>query len=115
MANSGIKGEQMKHVGFRMPLDVYHDYLAVAEARGIDLTALLNWVTAEFRPALLLKHAQHQTAMLRATLADPQQNRVDDANAANAIASVNDLIRQMQELLAVLQRRPGGDGAREAA
>jgi len=115
VAKSGRKTEEMRHVGFRMPVDVHRDYLAVAEARGIDLTALLNWVTAEFRPLLLLKHAEYHAGMLRAAIVDPQQSQVDDANAANAIASVNDLIRQMQELSAVLQRRSGGENARAAA
>src|SRR5207249_590201 len=63
---AGRKAKAMKHVGFRIPLHLYEEYFRVAEARSIDLTALFILVLNEFRPMLLLKHAKHQAAMLRA-------------------------------------------------
>ena len=53
MAKGGRKSKEMKHVGFRMPLDVYQDYVMIAESRGVDLSAVFNWTLHEFRPTLL--------------------------------------------------------------
>jgi hypothetical protein len=114
MAKAGSKTKEMKHVGFRMPLDVYQDYVTVAEARGLDLSAVLNWATAEFRPVLLLKHAEYQTAMLRASIVGPQPPAPVDQQGGDALATINDLVRQMQELAAVLRTRAPGDSARLA-
>jgi hypothetical protein len=72
MARGGRKAKDTKHVGFRMPLDLYGDYLAVAEARGVDLTALFCWALSEFRPALLLRHEAHRAALRAAN--EPEAN-----------------------------------------
>jgi hypothetical protein len=115
MAKAGRKTQEMKHIGFRMPLDVHRDYVTVAESRGVDLSAILNWVLNEFRPALLLKHAQHQAAMLRASIVDPQKGGAENDDKEEAITSLNGLIRQMQELTILLQKRPPSDGGQRAA
>src|SRR5437868_1706478 len=66
MARTRRKTAGMRHVSFRMPAEVHEDYVAVAEERGVDLSALLNWVVVEYRPVLLLRRAEHGAAMLRA-------------------------------------------------
>jgi hypothetical protein len=114
MPKPGRKADH-KHIGFRVPLDLYNDYLTVAEARGIDLTALLNWVLAEFRPVLLLKHAQHQAAMLRVHLIDPYKSPAEDGQESAALASANSVLQQMEQLAAILQNRPVNEEARRTA
>jgi hypothetical protein len=113
MAKAGRKTEEMRHVSFRMLQAVYDDYVMVAEARGVDLSSVLNWVLVEFLPVLLLRHAEHVAGMLRAATAGP--GTADDAEAADAAARVNDLIRQLQELTALVRRRAGGGDRRRAA
>jgi hypothetical protein len=115
MAKGGRKSKEMKHVGFRMPLDVYQDYVMIAESRGVDLSAVFNWTLHEFRPTLLLKHAQHQTAMLRAAVADPEQNAVEGGDKPDPLAALNDLVRQIQELASILHARSCKDDDRLAA
>src|SRR5438067_1619973 len=66
MDKTGKKSLDMKHVSFRMPADVHHEYLAVAQSRGVDLSAVLNWVLIEMLPVLVLRRAEHAAAMLRA-------------------------------------------------
>lgn len=65
------KVSRTKQVSFRMPADVYRDYAAVAGSRGMDLSALLNWVTSEYRPKLLREKAEHDEAMRSAAVAPP--------------------------------------------
>jgi hypothetical protein len=105
MAKAGRKTQEMRHVSFRMPADVHRDYVTIAEARGTDLSAVLNWVLVEHRPALLLRHANHKAAMLRAALADPQQGEALASDPAPALDQVNDLIRQLQEVSAQLLKK----------
>jgi predicted DNA-binding ribbon-helix-helix protein len=44
---------ETKAKSVRIPLDVYADLQAVAAARGIDFTALVNSVLADARPELV--------------------------------------------------------------
>jgi hypothetical protein len=114
MAKAGRKTQEMRHVSFRMPTDVYLDYVTVAEARGVDLSSVINWVMVEFRPVLLLRHAEHKAAMLRAAVADAQPSTAGGTDTADAVARVNDLIRQLQELADILRRRASGEDKRRA-
>jgi hypothetical protein len=61
-----MPNKRTKQVSFRMLGDVHADYVAVAESRGVDLSALLNWVVVEFRPLLLAEKAKHDAAMAKA-------------------------------------------------
>jgi hypothetical protein len=49
MTKRAQKGYETRPVSFRMPADVYNDLAAVAEMRGVDLSAMLNWIVAEYR------------------------------------------------------------------
>jgi hypothetical protein len=98
------KTKEMKHVGFRMPIHLYEEYCRVAEARSIDLTALFLWVLNEFRPMLLLKHAKHQAAMLRAAIEDPQPGATQ-ADEPDMLAATNELLHQMDAVSALLRKR----------
>ena len=36
-----------------MPRDLFDDLAVIAKWRGVDVSALLNWILAEYRPILL--------------------------------------------------------------
>ena len=86
----------MRHVSFRMPADVHQDYVAVAESRGVDLSALLNWVAVEYRPVLLMRRAENGAMMLRATVVGLPHGATVGPDPREALARLNDLIRQLQ-------------------
>ena len=115
MARTGRKTQEMRHVSFRMPADVHADYVAVAESRGVDLSALLNWVVVEFHPLLLLRRAQHQAAMLNATAFGLPQRSGAGPGPQDALDRVNEVIRQLQDVASKLSQKVGSDGARAAA
>src|SRR5215472_4159385 len=102
MAKIGRKTQEMKHVSFRMPARVHQDYVAVAETRGVDLSALLNWVVVEYWPMLLVKHAQHGGTLLRAAVIGLPPGAVTGPNPLEALERVNELIQQLQEVAAKL-------------
>src|SRR5947209_13198614 len=84
MPKRAAKGQETRPVSFRMPLDVYDDLAGVAEARGVDLSAILNWICAEYRPVLLLKQAVQQAGMLHAKVTDlrePTNQRIGAGEA----------------------------------
>src|SRR5260370_36984759 len=115
MARTGRKTKEMRHVSFRMPADVYQDYVAVAESRGVDLSAVLNWVAVDYRPMLLLRLAENGAGMLRAAVVGLPQAAGIGPDAPQALDRLNGLIGQLQEVASKLSRCVGGDGARPAA
>jgi len=42
----------MTHLNLKVPAELKADYIAAASAKGIDLTALINQILAEARPAI---------------------------------------------------------------
>jgi hypothetical protein len=115
MAKAGRRSKEVKHVGFRMPLDLYHEYLAVADTRGLDLTVLFLWALNECRPTLLLRHAKHQAALLHAALVDPQEVADDEDNESDMLVATNDLLRKIEDLATILRKRAVKDEGRQAA
>jgi hypothetical protein len=113
MARTGRKAE-MRHVSFNMPVEVHQDYITVAQSRGVDLSAVLNWVLAEFRPTLLMRHAQHMAAMLRASAAGLPQSEVASPDSQEALARAKELMGQLQEMASKLAGQAGGEQRREA-
>jgi hypothetical protein len=114
MTKAGRKTQEMKHVSFRMPARVHQDYVAIAETRGVDLSALLNWVVVEYWPMLLVKHAQHGGAMLRAAVIGLPPGAGTGPNSQEALERVNELIRQLQEVAGKLVDQTGDGQRREA-
>jgi hypothetical protein len=54
-----------RHVSFRMPQESYDELLLVAAIRGVDLSALLNWIVSEHRQErckIIAGHQQRQEA-----------------------------------------------------
>ena len=107
MAKTGKKSIDMHHVSFRMPAAVHQDYLAVAESRGVDLSAVLNWVLVEYWPTLLLRRAEHGAAMLRAVTTGMPLHEGPDPQVLSA--RLNELISQLQGVAS----RLSGEGTEE--
>ncbi len=114
MANAGKKTLEMRPVSFRMPADVHQDYVAVAQSRGVDLSALLNWVLIEFWPVLLLRRAEHGAAMLRAVGANLPQSMGAGPDPQETLAKVNGLIGQLQDVASTLAAQLGSGERRRA-
>jgi hypothetical protein len=111
MPRTGRKAE-MRHVSFNVPVDVHQDYLTIAQARGVDLSAVLNWVLAEFRPTLLLRHAQHMAAMLRAGAAGLPQGEPTSQESQEALAKVKELMGHVQDVACALAGETRGEQRR---
>jgi post-segregation antitoxin (ccd killing protein) len=59
-------GGRTRPITARIPVAVYADLAAVAEARGIDMSALLNQLLAEARPGLVRWLREHEEALATA-------------------------------------------------
>src|SRR5262245_21571824 len=95
------KREAPRAFSFRMPGDVYDDLAAVARARGVDMSGVLNWILAEYRPILVKKRAEHEKAM-REAVASREWEKMGPAEALRA---VRELLRQLQDEYAALSKR----------
>jgi hypothetical protein len=109
------KTQEMKHVSFRMPAEVHQDYVSVAESRGVDLSAILNWILVEHRPQALLLRAKNEAAMLQATAAGLPPNLSAGPAPQQALKELSDLIRTLQEVASKLEKQVASSGARAAA
>jgi hypothetical protein len=96
MTKNGRKTQEMRHVSFRMPASVHQDYVAVAQSRGVDLSALLNWILVEYWPLLLLRQAEHQAGMLHAAVVGLPRHAAVGPDPQDALDGVNKLIGQLQ-------------------
>jgi hypothetical protein len=105
----------MRHVSFRMPADVHQDYVAVAESRGVDLSALLNWVVVDYRPMLLLRRAENEAAMLRAAMIGLPPEARTGPDPEEALTRLKEVIRQLQNVADKLAGHVGGEEKRRAA
>jgi hypothetical protein len=116
MARTGKKTKEMRQVSFRMSVDTLDDYISVAKARGVDLSALLNWVLVEYRPLLLLRRAEHDVAMIRAAAAGLAQagSMGVGIDVQGAVSKLNELIHQLHEVSSKLSRQASGEGKRVA-
>jgi hypothetical protein len=97
-----------------MPLGLYNEFSAVAESRGVDMSGLLNWMCAEYRPMLLKKKAEHDANMIEAAKASLRENLVSPDGSKQALGTLRDLLKQMQDLYAELAKRALDEDARRA-
>ena len=114
MTQRAQKGYATRTVAFRMPLDLYNEFSAVAESRGVDMSGLLNWMCAEYRPTLLKKKAEHDALMLEAAKASLRENLASAGDSRKALGTLRDLLKQMQDLYAQLSKRALDEDARMA-
>jgi len=105
MTKRAQKGYETRSVSFRMPLDLYNDLSAVAEMRAVDLSGMLNWICAEYRPALLKKKSEYEAAMLEAAAANLRENLASPDGTQKALGVLRDLLKQLQDLYAAMAKR----------
>jgi hypothetical protein len=84
-----------------MPGDVFDDLAAVARARGVDVSGVLNWLIAEARPGLVQEHAQHEKR-LREAAASREWEKLGPAEALRAL---RDLLGHLQDEYTALSER----------
>ena len=93
------KGPETRPVSFRMPVAIYNDLAEVAASRGVDVSAILNWICAEYHPTLLLKRS-----------AGLSSRPVDGL----ALRIVRDMLTKLQDLHETLSKRALDEGERRA-
>ena len=114
MTQRAQKSSSTRTVAFRMPLDIYTEFSATAESRGVDMSGLLNWICAEYRPALLKEKGEWDTRMLEAAKASLRENLASAGDSRKALGTLRDLLKQMQDLYAQLSKRALDEDARMA-
>src|SRR5436309_328558 len=97
MTQRAQKSQETRSVSFRMPLSLYNDLTAVAEMRGVDLSGMLNWICAEYRPMLLKKKAE--------CAADLRENLASPVGTDKALGVLRDLLKQLQDMYGTLVKR----------
>jgi hypothetical protein len=111
MAKRTEKRQEARSFTFRMPGDVFEDLAAVARARGVDVSAMLNWILAEYHPMLVKKRAEHEKAML-----DAVASREWEAHSPEeALRILRDLLSKLQDEYSELSRQLLSSGTRQAA
>jgi hypothetical protein len=101
MPKRAEKREAPRAFTVRMPGDVYDDLAAVARSRGVDMSAVVNWMLAEYRPTLLKKRAEHEKAMMDAAAS----REWEKMGPVEALRVLRDLLRQLQDEYAALSKR----------
>src|SRR5437588_7059984 len=108
------KSYETRSVSFRMPLDLYNDLSAFAEMRGVDLSGMLNWICAEYRPTLLKRKAEYEAAMLEAAAVSLRENLASEGGTGKALGVLRDLLKQLQDMYAALSKRALDEDERRA-
>jgi hypothetical protein len=97
-----------------MPLDMYNDFSAVAEMRGVDMSGMMNWICAEYRPMLLKKKAEHEANMLEAAATNLRESIELSGQSERALGILRDLLKQLQDMYAMMSKRALDEDARRA-
>jgi hypothetical protein len=116
MPKRAQRGSETKQVSFRMPLDIYNHLSAIAEARGVDLSAVLNWICVEHLPQLLQKEAMRKTALVNAAVAvaNLPHTLASEAETGEALSIVRELLKKLQDEYASLSKRALDEDHRQA-
>ena len=99
------KQQETRPFSFRLPVDVFDDLAAVARSRGVDISGLLNWIIAEYRPALVKEQAAHEKAMLEAAASRPW---AEMGTPAEALRNLRELVGRLQDEYAALSKQALG-------
>ena len=112
MARRPEKRQEQRSCSFRMPGDLYDDLAAVARARGVDISAILNWILGEFRPKLVKIRADHEAAMLEAVAARQWEKA---GSSVESLRALRELLGKLQDEYAALSKRVLDKDERRAA
>ena len=107
------RSAETRSVSFRMPVDLYSELTSVAETRGVDLSGMLNWILADYRPTLLKKKAEYENALLEAAAASVREH-LRAGSTDEALALLRNLLRQLQDLYAAVAKRALDEDERRA-
>jgi len=94
MPKRAVTKDSPRSFSFRMPGDVFHDLAAVARARGVDISGVLNWLISEARPRLVEELAEYEKKMAEA-IASREWEKA--GSPAEAMRSLRDLLRKLQD------------------
>src|SRR5262245_15647124 len=103
MPKRAHRGTETRPVSFRMPVAVYTELSEIAEGRGVDLSAILNWICVEHLPQLRQKEADRKKALIKAKSSELSEAlSLDAAGTGKALDAVRELLKQMQDVYAAL-------------
>jgi hypothetical protein len=105
------KRQEARSFSFRLPGDLYDDLAAVARARGVDVSGMLNWILSDYRPMLLKKRAEYEKALAEAA-ASREWEKAD--SPAEALRTLRDLLGKLQDEYTALSRKVLGKDDRRA-
>src|SRR5437588_8560236 len=95
------KRPEARSFTFRLPGDLYDDLAAVARARGVDVSAMLNWILADYRPYLLQKRTEYEKS-----LSDAVESREwEKKGPAEALRVLRGLLGKLQDEYAALSEQ----------
>ena len=97
---------------FRMPQDVFNDLEDIAKWRGVDVSALLNWILAEYRPILLKRKAEQEAAMIEAVASRVWAGQ---PSTAEALRVLRELLGNLQDEYGKLVKQSLSEDERRAA
>jgi hypothetical protein len=115
MTQRAQRGQRTRSVSFRMPLSLYTELSEVAEMRGVDLSGMLNWICAEYRPQLLEKKAEYQARLINAAEASLRESLASPGNADKALGVLRDLLKLLQDVYAAVAKRALDEDERRQA
>src|SRR5437588_5926560 len=104
------KRPEARSFTFRLPGDLYDDLAAVARTRGVDVSAMLNWILAEYRPYLIQKRADHEKAMSEAAASREWEKK----GPVEALRMLRELLGKLQDEYAALSKQILDKGERKA-
>ncbi len=111
MPKRAEKLESPRSFSFRMPQDVYDDLAAVARARSVDVSGVLNWIIAEHRPRLVKERDEYEKRLRDAVAA----REWEKAGPAEALRTLRDLVRKLQDEYTALSERVLSKDERQVA
>ena len=104
--------QEVRSFSFRMPKDIFDDLEAIACHKGVDVSAMLNWILAEYRPVLLKRKAEQEAATLEAARS---REWAGIESPAEARRMLRDLLRKLEDEYAALSKRVLDEDERRAA
>jgi hypothetical protein len=87
------KSEAQRPFSFRMPRGVFDDLAAVARARNVDVSGVLNRIIADHRPRLVKERDEHEKRLREAVAARGWEKM----SPAESLRTLRDLLRQLQD------------------
>jgi hypothetical protein len=106
------KMQEPRSFSFRMPGDVFDDLSAVARARGVDISGVINWLLSEARPRLVQEKNEWEAEMLKAAKSSAWE---DAETPEERLAELRKLLRKLEDEEDALAKRVRGRDGRKAA